>query len=214
MKIKGVIFDLDGVITDTAEYHYIAWKALGEKIQIPITRKFNEELKGVSRKESLERILAFGNKEDAFSDEEKEALMAFKNEYYVKLIRDITPLDVLPGVLPFLKKLNQAGVKKAIASASKNATTILSSLELLDEFDYIVDAKEIRYSKPHPEVFLKALKAIDLKAEDCIGIEDAAAGVAAIQEAGMKAVAVGQDESLNHADIHLKSTEELPVLKL
>ncbi len=212
--IKGVIFDLDGVITDTAEYHYKAWKALGDKIGIKIDRTFNEQLKGVSRQDSLERILIFGGKEAAFSAAEKEDLMAWKNDFYVNLIQNITPDDVLPGVLPFLEKLNDNGIKKAIASASKNATAILTSLHILEEFDYVVDASLIVRSKPDPEVFLEALKGLNLTAEECIGIEDAEAGVSAIQSAGMKAVSIGTDQSLQKAEINLQSTKELSDLQL
>ncbi|WP_088815599.1 MULTISPECIES: beta-phosphoglucomutase [Listeria] len=212
--IKGVIFDLDGVITDTAEYHYQAWKALGDKIGIEINRTFNEQLKGVSRQDSLERILTFGGKEAAFSVAEKEDLMAWKNDFYVSLIQNITPDDVLPGVLPFLERLNENGIKKAIASASKNATAILTSLHILEEFDYVVDASLIARSKPDPEVFLEAIKGLNLTATECIGIEDAEAGVAAIQNAGMTAVSIGTDKSLQKAEINLQSTEELSQLAL
>jgi len=208
-KFEAVIFDLDGVITDTAEYHYLAWKQLGEDLGIPFDREFNETLKGVSRMDSLERILKLGNRQNDFTAEEKEALATKKNDHYVMLIQNVSPKDILPGIEQFLQDLKEEGYKIAMASASKNAFAVTDSLGLNDYFDHIVDAAKVVNSKPDPEVFLKAAKAVGVAPKKCIGIEDAVAGVTAINDAGMYAIAIGTDAGLNHAKVVLSSTEEL-----
>jgi len=208
-RIEAVIFDLDGVITDTAEYHYLAWKQLGEELEIPFDREFNEKLKGVSRLESLELILEHGDRQNDFSLEEKERLANKKNGHYVELIKQVTPDDLLPNLLTFLKELKRVGVKIAMASASKNAFAVTQSLGVMEYFDHIVDAGTVKKSKPDPEVFLKAAKAVGVLPENCMGIEDAVAGVKAILEAGMFAVAIGDIEVLGEANVVYPSTKEL-----
>jgi len=210
-KFEAVIFDLDGVITDTAEYHYLAWKALGEDLGIPFERAFNETLKGVSRMDSLERILALGGRQNDFTLVEKEELATKKNDHYVRLIQDVTPADILPGIEQFLTDLRANGYKIGMASASKNAFAVTDSLGLNDYFDHIVDAAKVVNSKPDPEVFLKAAEFIGVEPAKCIGVEDAAAGVTAINDAGMFAIAIGNDEGLKHAQIVLESTAELTI---
>lgn len=208
-KYEAVIFDLDGVITDTAEYHYLAWRKLAEELGVNFDREFNETLKGVSRMESLERILKHGNREHDFSLEEKEVFAVKKNAHYVSLIKDITPADLLPGIKEVLCQLNQSGYKIAMASASKNAFRVTESLGIQNYFEHIVDASKVKYSKPHPEVFLKAAEAIGVIPEKCIGVEDAQAGITAINEANMFSIAIGSDPGLNHAKVVLNSTKEL-----
>lgn len=210
-KFEAVIFDLDGVITDTAEYHYLAWKKLGEELGISFDHEFNETLKGVSRMDSLERILELGNRQNDFTTAEKEALATKKNDHYVTLIQDVSPKDILPGIEQFLTDLRANGYKIAMASASKNAFAVTDSLGLNDYFDHIVDAAKIINSKPNPEVFLKAADFIEVEPEKCIGVEDAAAGVTAINDAGMFSIAIGTDDRLNHAKVILKSTKELTI---
>ena len=210
-KFEAVIFDLDGVITDTAEYHYLAWKQLGEELGITFDREFNETLKGVSRMDSLERILTLGGRQNDFSEEEKVALATKKNDHYVELIQDVSPADILPGIEQLLKDLRSAGYKIAMASASKNAFAVTNSLGLSDYFDHIVDAAKVVNSKPDSEVFLKAAEGVGVQSDKCIGIEDAVAGVTAIKAAEMYAIAVGTDERLNHADTVLKSTKQLTI---
>ena len=207
--MNAFIFDLDGVITDSAEYHYLAWKALGEDIGIPFDREFNETLKGVSRTESLERILRHGGRENDFSPEEKERLATKKNEHYVSLISKITSDDILPGVESFLNELKVAGYKIGMASASKNALLVTRQLGLLHAFDHIVDAATVVDSKPHPEVFLKAAEALAVDPKDCIGVEDAVAGVEAIHAAGMFAVGIGDPAVLTEADLVFTDTTGL-----
>lgn len=208
-KLDGVIFDLDGVITDTAEYHYRAWKELAKRVGITIDREFNENLKGVSRMDSLEQILAYGGRLGDFNDEEKSEMANWKNELYKEMITDIKPTDILPGVVPFLDELKMAGVRTAVASASKNAETILEALKIRDQFDFVVDAAEIKNSKPNPEIFLKALELLALSADVCVGLEDAAAGIDSIKGAGIRAVGIGDAKILSHADIVLEGTEQL-----
>ncbi|MCL2560399.1 MAG: beta-phosphoglucomutase [Turicibacter sp.] len=210
-KFEAVIFDLDGVITDTAEYHYLAWKQLGEALGIPFDREFNETLKGVSRTDSLDRILELGQRQNDFSLAEKEALATKKNDHYVGLIQNVSPADILPGIAQLLIDLRAKGYKIAMASASKNAFAVTDSLGLFDYFDHIVDAAKVVHSKPDPEVFLKAAEAIGVAPETCIGVEDAAAGVTAINDAGMYAIAIGTDAGLSHADMVLSATDELTI---
>ncbi|UQD51126.1 beta-phosphoglucomutase [Bacillus methanolicus] len=207
--LQAVIFDLDGVITDTAEYHYLAWKALAEDLGISFTREFNEELKGVSRMDSLEKILARSGKQQDFSNEEKEKLADQKNRHYLTLIKNITPSDILPGVKEFISDLKTRGIKLGLASASKNAFQVMELLGIKDQFDAIVDAREIKKGKPDPEIFLAAGKLLHVEPDECIGIEDASAGVESIKRAGMFAVAIGAKENFPEADLVFSSTAEL-----
>ena len=212
--LKAFIFDLDGVITDTAEYHFLAWKALAEDLGITFTREDNEELKGVSRMDSLEKILELGGRSGDFSAEEKEALADKKNDHYLTLIQNITPADLLPAIKELIADIKAKGLKLGLASASKNAFTVMESLGMKSEFDIIVDAKTVVNGKPHPEVFLRAAEMLGVEPEACIGVEDAAAGVQAIKAAGMFAVAVGPKESFENADIVYASTAELSLEKI
>ncbi|SHS23520.1 beta-phosphoglucomutase family hydrolase [Mycobacteroides abscessus subsp. abscessus] len=209
MKLDAFIFDLDGVITDTAEYHFLAWQALASDIGIIFTREDNELLKGISRMESLEKILELGGRSGDFSVEEKEVLASKKNDHYLTLITKITPSDILPGIKELLVAIKANGLKLGLASASKNAFTVMESLGLKNDFDVIVDAKTVINGKPHPEVFLTAAKLLGVEPESCIGVEDAVAGVEAIKAANMFAVAVGPKESFPLADVVYSETGEL-----
>jgi beta-phosphoglucomutase len=205
-NLHAVIFDLDGVITDTAEFHYLAWKELGEEVGVPFTREFNEELKGVSRMDSLEKILALGHKQNDFTDEEKFDLATRKNDHYVRLIEGITPSDILPGIKELISSIKEKGYKLGLASVSKNAFSVMNKLGLTDQFDVIVDAAKIKNGKPDPEIFLTAADLLGVEPEECLGIEDAAAGVESIKGAGMFAVGVGSRETLSKADLVYEST--------
>jgi len=205
-RYRGVIFDLDGVITDTARYHYLAWKKLADELGIYFDEVINERLKGVSRLQSLEIILEKSDKK--YSQEEKEYYANKKNEYYKEMIKRITPEDLLPGVERFIEELKKRGIKIAIASVSKNAFTVVENLKIRDKFDYIVDANEIKRGKPDPEIFLNAAKHLGIPPEKCIGIEDSAAGITAIKKAGMFAVGVGNPETVKEADLILKDLSE------
>ena len=197
-KYKAVIFDLDGVITDTAHYHYLAWKRLADAVGAPFDEEFNEQLKGVDRMGSLELILARAPR--SYSQEEKLALADAKNRHYQELIATMTPGDLLPGALEALDAVRAAGLKTGLASVSKNAFTVLDRLGIRERFDTVVDAATITHSKPHPEIFLTAAAQLGLDPGDCLGVEDAVAGVASIKDAGMVAVGVGKPEVLARAD--------------
>ena len=208
-KLGAVIFDLDGVITDSAEFHYRAWKSLANRLGIYFDRKINERLKGVPRMDSLEIILEKDSVPDRFSEEEKKALAQEKNDDYVTLINTITPEDMLPGILALLNNLKSRGVKTAIASASKNAPTIVERLEVGHLFDYIADAGAIKNQKPAPDVFLVSAENISVPPACCVGVEDAGAGIVAIKAAGMVAIGIGEEENLEGADLILPNTAAL-----
>ena len=197
-RFKAVIFDLDGVITDTAHYHYLAWKALAESEGVHFDHAFNENLKGVDRMGSLNLILAGSSK--TYSMEQKLALAERKNKQYVELIAAMSQADLLPGALDALASVRAAGLKIGLASVSKNAFTVLDRLGIRDRFDYVVDAALIANSKPHPEIFLNAAASLGVAPADCLGVEDAVAGVASIKSAGMFALGVGSPEVLTQAD--------------
>ncbi|MDR0300453.1 MAG: beta-phosphoglucomutase [Streptococcaceae bacterium] len=198
---KAVLFDLDGVITDTAEYHFRAWKQLAEEIGINgVDREFNEKLKGVSREDSLQLILDLDNKK--VSAEEFADLAKRKNDNYVESIKDVSPRDVYPGILQLLRDLRTNGVKIALASASKNGPFLLERLGLTDLFDAIADPAKVAESKPAPDIFLAAAAGVGVDIKEAIGVEDAPAGVTAIKASGAFPVGVGLAENLG-ADIAL-----------
>ncbi len=207
--LKAVVFDLDGVITDSAEYHYEAWSIIAKELGISFDKDYNEKLKGVSRMESLNLILDNGPGRDSMSEDKKNEIATKKNEIYKELIKKITPNDLLPGILPCLKALREKGIKIALASVSKNAPFIIDRLGVKDYFDYIADAAKIERSKPFPDIFLDCINALGVGASDAIGVEDAEAGIAAIKAAGMKAVGVGSPAQMHEADVILGSTAEL-----
>jgi beta-phosphoglucomutase len=195
---RAFVFDLDGVITDTAHLHFVAWRELAQGLGLSLDAGFNEQLKGVSRSESLERILARGTQR--FSAAEKRQMAERKNAAYLKLLEGMTPADLLPGALEALQASRAAGCRVALASASKNAAMVLDHLGIADAFDHVVDANLIANSKPDPEVFLAAAQALAVEPADCVGIEDAVAGVRAVRAAGMFALGVGDPGVLLEAD--------------
>lgn len=207
--IKGLIFDLDGVITDTAEYHYLAWKSLAEKIGIEIDREFNEQLKGISRMESLGLILKHGNKEQSYTEAEKEELATQKNEEYKESIKEITPDDLLPGIEKLLKEAKEKKLGLVLASASKNGPAIMENLQITDLFDGIVDPASLKAGKPDPEIFIRGAEMLGLKTEECVGLEDAEAGIESINGANMFSVGVGSKEAMKQADYAVEDTSKL-----
>ncbi|WP_416135861.1 beta-phosphoglucomutase [Enterococcus casseliflavus] len=211
---KGFVFDLDGVITDTAKYHYIAWKELAAEIGIEIDLKFNEQLKGISRMDSLERILTLGNKNDAYTEVEKEALATKKNTHYVQLLQSLTPDDLLPGVKTFLDEAKAKNIPCAIASASKNAPFILDKLGVMQDFDTIVDPATLKKGKPDPEIFIQAALALGIVPAEAVGFEDAQAGIDGIKAAGMYAVGVYSGEELHGADVIVEKLTDLNIDEL
>lgn len=206
---KAIIYDLDGVITDTAEYHFLAWQKIAEEIGIRIDRKFNERLKGIGRMESLELILSLEPALAKLTETEKDKLAAKKNEYYLEMIQTMGPQDILPGIKDLLKENKRHSVKIALGSASKNARHVMDMLGLTADFDYVVDAAKVAKSKPDPETFTVAADALGAPYEECVGIEDSAAGVEAINRANMFSVGVGDKTHLPDADYLVGNTAEL-----
>lgn len=197
MEIKACIFDLDGVLVDTAKYHFLAWKKLADKLGIRFTEKDNERLKGVSRMASLDIILEIGKME--LSPELKEEYASMKNRWYVDYITKMTPDEILPGSMDFVKELRLAGIKTAIGSASKNTPVILERTGLSDFFDAVADGNIITKAKPDPEVFLTAAAMLETDPGNCAVFEDAVAGIEAGLNAGMLCIGVGSGEILNMA---------------
>lgn len=197
--MKGIIFDLDGVIVFTDKYHYLAWKELADKIGAEFDETINNRLRGVSRMESLEIILE-GYHGAPFTPEQKEALATEKNETYRKLLAQMSPADVADEVRNTLAQLRARGYKLAIGSSSKNAKFILERTGLTNVFDAVSDGTNISRSKPDPEVFLKAAQFLGLEAQDCLVVEDATAGVDAARAGGMKAAAVGDAAEKKYGD--------------
>lgn len=213
--IKGFVFDLDGVITDTAKYHYAAWKQVAhDELGIDINPTVNERLKGVSRMDSLNVILKFGGKENAYTDTEKLEYATEKNDLYKSLIKQMTPADILPGISNFLKAITKAGYPMSLASASRNAPYIIDRLGLAEYFSAIVDPATLTKGKPDPEIFEKAADLIHTPYANTVGLEDAVAGIEGIQAAGMFAVGVGKPEVLCKADLLFPDTAHLDLAKI
>ncbi|MDA3865637.1 MAG: beta-phosphoglucomutase [Salinivirgaceae bacterium] len=210
--IKAILFDLDGVIVDTAKYHYIAWKALAEEMGFEFTLAHNERLKGVSRMTSLEILLEIGGVSK--TDEEKKELAERKNEHYRTFITKMKPDEILPGMPEFLKGVKKAGLKAAIGSASKNTPTILKQIELDTFFDAVVDGNKIAKAKPDPEVFLTGASELNVKPEECMVLEDAASGIEAALNGGMYSVGVGSPDVLGKAHCVIAGFEGVSVESL
>jgi len=201
--IKAVIFDLDGVIVSTDEFHFLAWKELADAEGIPFDRHDNERLRGVSRMESLDILLEKADR--AYSEAEKEAMATRKNDIYRGLLVRLSPADILPGVHAVLEGLRERGVRSAIGSSSKNAGPILAAIGLANAFDTIVDGTHITRSKPDPEVFSLAGRQLGIAPEACLVVEDADAGVEAGVAAGMPVLAVGS--ARNHPKATLRAAD-------
>ncbi len=209
MNKKAIIFDLDGVIVDTAKYHYLAWKNLANDLGFDFTEEQNEQLKGVSRVKSLEILLKIGNIE--LSEIKKQELLTEKNEEYLEYVNTMTVDEILPGIQLILTFLDDNNIKYALGSASKNAPLILEKVGLFNKFTAIVDGNDVTKAKPNPEVFLIAAKKLNKNPNDCIVIEDALAGIQAANIAKMTSVAIGDKKILHEADFILNSTNELTI---
>ena len=196
-KAKAILFDLDGVLTDTSEYHYQAWKQLADEEGIPLTKEENDaHLRGVGRRDSLMYIIRGRN----YSEDQIQDMMKRKNDYYNKLIEKMNPSEVVSGGKELLQEIRQAGLKSAVASASKNCRVVLERLQIIDLFDGIADGNSVVNSKPAPDIFVFAAGLVETSVIDCIGVEDADAGVEAIKTAGMYALGVGPKERFKRAD--------------
>jgi beta-phosphoglucomutase len=212
MKIRACIFDLDGVIVDTAKYHFLAWKRLADQLGINFTEKDNERLKGVSRMASLEIILGLGNK--IIDQDKKNELARLKNLWYNDYIRKMTPEEILPGSLDFVKELKKADIRVAVGSASKNTPVILDRVGISKLFDAVADGNNVEKAKPDPEVFLKASEMLGIEPEECIVFEDALAGVQAALNAGMICIGIGSPTVLKKAHFVVKGLYEMSLEKL
>ncbi len=207
MKYQGIIFDLDGVICSTDEYHYLAWKALADRLGIPFDRERNNLLRGVSRMASLEIILEKSNK--TYTEEEKAAFAEEKNTLYRQLLSRMSPADLSDDVRSTLEELRKTGLLLAIGSSSKNTPYILQRIGLGNFFDAVADGNCITHSKPHPEVFLKAADMIGLPPQTCLVVEDAHAGVEAALAGGFDCAAMGDARDDERATWHLQRFSDL-----
>ena len=212
MHTAACIFDLDGVIVDTARYHFLAWKRLTDQLGIHFTEEDNERLKGVSRMASLEIILGIGNRK--VNERQKLEYATLKNSWYIDYISKMTPNEVLPGCLSFIRELRNANIRVAIGSASKNTPMILEKIGIRDLFDAVADGNIVREAKPNPEVFIKAAEMVGIKPGKCVVFEDAVAGVQAALNAGMMCIGVGSPEILRKAHFVVPGLNEMNLAKL
>lgn len=209
MKIKGLLFDLDGVLVTTEHNHYIAWKRTADELGVPFSEKENELLKGISRIDSLKMILNMGNleiDETTFSE-----LLKSKNDFYLESIQSLTQADLLPGVIDLLKKATSMGIQLGVGSSSKNANFILNLLGISSYFDVVIDGNGVEYPKPHPEVFLNGAKALGLEPNECLVFEDAASGIEAAQKGGFTAIGVGNPTITAQADHYYNNLTEFRI---
>lgn len=196
-KPAAIIFDLDGVLTDTSEFHYKSWKRLADEEGIPFTHQENDEhLRGVSRRESLMYIIRGRN----YSEAQIQEMMNRKNRYYIEMMESMTPKDLVAGGRELLEEIREAGIKVAIASASKNCRTVLERLDITGYFDGIADGNSVVNSKPAPDIFIYAAGLVQVPTPNCLGVEDADAGIEAIKTAGMQALGIGPKERFHRAD--------------
>ncbi|WP_088888924.1 beta-phosphoglucomutase [Leptolyngbya ohadii] len=211
IALRGTIFDLDGVLTDTAEYHYRGWQRLADEEGLPFDRQANEALRGISRRESLLKIVGSSPvgspSHRSYSESQLEEMMARKNRYYQELIQSMTPADILPGVLPLLDELHQTGIKVAIASSSKNARTVIEKLGIAQRIETITDGYSVDRPKPAPDLFLHAANQLKLPPSECVVFEDATAGVAAGLAAGMRTVGLGPAARVGDAHLVLPNLD-------
>ena len=211
-SVKACIFDLDGVIVDTAVYHYKAWKRLANQMGFDFTEEQNEKLKGVSRTRSLELILQWGSVTK--TDAEKEELATQKNIWYVDMISHMKPDEILPGAKGFVQTCRDAGIKTALGSASKNSMMILEKIGMVNLFDAIIDGNKVSKAKPDPEVFLKGAEEVGIAPANCVVFEDAIAGIEAAIAGGMKSVGIGSPEVLGEANLVVSGLNEMSLEKL
>ncbi len=210
--LKGLIFDLDGVITDTAKYHFIAWQnTIENKLKIKIDKSHQDKIRGLSRIDTLDEILNIIKYKNKMNLEQKNHICDIKNKMYINLIdSNITKEDILPGITQLLNDAKANNIKLAIASSSKNATKILNSLNLYEAFDFIVNTNEIKNGKPSPEIYLNAAQGLNLNASECMGFEDAPVGIAGLNSAKIFSVGIGSsNEITDRAKLFFKSTDQL-----
>lgn len=212
--IKGFVFDLDGVITDTSVFHSKAWHQLADKVGAPWDQKLEDGLKGISRMDSLDMILKAGNVTENYTQAEKESLAKEKNERYLNLVNEMTPANILPGIKEFLDELISNGYLISLASASKNSPTVLEKLGLTSYFPKVVDPASLKNGKPDPEIYIDGATLLGLKPEQAIGVEDAESGIQSINGAGETSIGIGKKENLKDADILFANTKELTLANI
>jgi beta-phosphoglucomutase len=205
--IKAVIFDLDGVIVSTDEYHYLAWKALADREGIFFSKEINHRLRGVSRMASLEIILE--NSKKNYNEEQKKEMTSYKNNLYLEYLDELNPKSLLPNALEAIYYLKDKGIKVAIGSSSKNTKKILKQLEITELFDAIADGTDITRSKPNPEVFLVACERLGILCDECAVVEDAISGIQAAKAACMTAIAINDATKSDLADYRIKNLIEI-----
>lgn len=211
-SIKACLFDLDGVLVDTAKYHYLAWKRLADELGFEFTEQDNERLKGVSRMASLDILLSVGGVE--LDEAAKLELAERKNNWYFDMISKMDDSEILPGALEFLKDCRENGLKVALGSASKNAMTILNNTGLTPYFDAIIDGTRTTSAKPDPEVFTLGAAELGVSPDECVVFEDAEAGIEAAQRAGMRSVGIGSPLTLGKANLVISSLGDITVDRL
>lgn len=211
-EIKACIFDLDGVVVDTAKYHYLAWKRLANDLGFEFTEQHNERLKGVSRMRSLEILLEVGGL--SFPPDEMERMAAQKNAWYVEYIERMTPDEILPGAKDLLEELRANGIKLSLGSASKNSPLILERIGLKNHFDAVIDGNSVTVAKPAPDIFLTAARALGVEPQHCVVFEDAEAGIEAAINAGMRTVGIGNPQILNRANVVVPNLKGFTYTKL
>jgi beta-phosphoglucomutase len=208
--IRAFLFDLDGVLTDTSEFHYLGWKRLADELGLPFDRPKNEALRGVSRRESL-LLLLDGR---PATEEEMSEWMERKNRYYIEYVSNMSPENLLPGALELLKELRQAGYKVAIVSSSKNTPLVLERLQIDQWLDTVVDGNAPGRSKPAPDLFLLAAERLGVEPAECLVVEDAEAGIAAGKAAGMRTLGLGPPERVGMADVQLPDLQGVTLARL
>jgi beta-phosphoglucomutase len=211
MDAAACIFDLDGVIVDTARYHFLAWKRLTYELGIPFTEEDNERLKGVSRMASLDIILEIGHRN--IDEKLKQEYATQKNNWYVDFISKMTPAEILPGCISFIKELRNADIRVAVGSASKNTPMILERVGIMNLFDAVADGNIVKKAKPDPEVFIKAAEMVSIQPAKCVVFEDAVAGVQAALNAGMMCIGVGSPKILKEAHFVVPGLYEMNLTK-
>ncbi|MHC6119271.1 beta-phosphoglucomutase [Companilactobacillus sp. FL22-3] len=213
-QIKGFLFDLDGVIANTSAYHSIAWHQLADKLGVTWSDELANNLKGVGRMDSLNLILKYGNKENEYTEEQKEAFAKEKNDNYLKLLDHLDKSEILPGMEDFIKDLSDHHYLISLASSSKNSPMVLEKLDLAKYFDAKVDPATLKHGKPDPEIYTRAAEVLNLKPEECIGVEDASAGVKSINGSGAISLGIGDPRILNEADLNFKDTSEVTLTNI
>jgi beta-phosphoglucomutase len=203
--VRGFIFDLDGVLTDTAEFHYRAWQRLADEEGLPFDRQANENLRGVSRRESLRLIVG----QRVYSEEQIQSMMDRKNRYYLQAIETIVPTDLLPGARALLQEIRAAGLKSAVGSASKNAAQVIDRLGLRPLLDAVSDGNSVQHPKPAPDLFLHAAGQLGLPPAECVVVEDAAAGIEAALAGGFRSAGLGPPERVGKADVVFPSLDRV-----